>query len=112
MITISAFLPCVRVKGCLEGHARTRVNVKVEPLSTFTFTHGLPPLPPPPPPFILCLFFIYVRSHGKVSRRQWKSTLKQSSLTVRVYSYWRYQTKAFDRSKHNLFVLFGKVVEY
>ena len=43
MITISAFLPCVRVKGCLEGHTRTRVNVKVEPRSTFTFTHGLPP---------------------------------------------------------------------
>ena len=65
-----------------------------------------------PRPFIFCLFFICVRSHGKVSRLQWKSTLKQSSLTVRVYSYWRYQTKAFDTSKHNLFVLFGKVVEY
>ena len=53
---------------------KPRVNVKVEPRSTFTFTSGLP--------YIVSNLFthvkpvkVYVRTHVKITR-QWKSTLK------------------------------------
>ena len=36
MITISAFLPCVRVKGCMEGHA----HVQYTQTDTIRQTHG------------------------------------------------------------------------
>ena len=53
---------------------RSRVNVKVERGSTFTFTRDLP---------YNCLNFIYarkiyVRWHGKIMR-QWKSTFRPGS---------------------------------
>ena len=58
----------------------SRVNVKVEPCSTFTFTRGLS--------YIVSFLFTYVKpfkvyvlTHVKIAR-QWKSTLKQISLSA------------------------------
>ena len=58
----------------------TRVNVRVELRSTFTFTR----------PVIHCLYFIYackfyVRSHGKITR-QWKSTLSNHFGKKKLWS--------------------------
>ena len=54
-------------------YEKPRVNVKVEPRSTFTFTSDLP--------YIVSILFthvkpvkVYVRTHVKITR-QWKSTL-------------------------------------
>ena len=56
-------------------YEKPRVNVKVEPRSTFTFTSDLP--------YIVFNLFthvkpvkVYVRTHVKITR-QWKSTLKE-----------------------------------
>ena len=59
-------------------YRRSRVNVKVEPHSTFTFYTW---------PFIHCLFFIYarkfhVRLHGKITR-QWKSNFRMLRASFR-----------------------------
>ena len=50
---------------------RSRVNVKVEHRSTFTFTRGLSYIAP-----ISFTRKFYVRSHGKITR-QWKTTLRE-----------------------------------
>ena len=67
-------------------YGRSRVNVKVEPRSTFTW------------PFIHCLYFTYarkfdVRSKGKITR-QWKSTFKLNSVKFYVGMSWTVYARA------------------
>ena len=61
-------------------YERPRVNVKAEPLSTFTFTHELS--------FIVSILFmhvkpveVYVRAHVQITR-QWKSTVSHICNTT------------------------------
>ena len=51
-------------------YERPRINIKVEPRSTLTFTRGLSYIAS----LIIYVRKIYQRSHGKITR-QWKSTL-------------------------------------
>ena len=67
-------------------YEKPRVNVKVEPRSTFTFTSDLP--------YIVSILFtdvkpvkVYVRTHVKITR-QWKSTLRQWGVISNRYD-WR-----------------------
>ena len=81
-------------------YEKPRVNVKVEPRSTFTFTSDLP--------YIVSNLFthvkpvkVYVRTHVKITR-QWKSTLTKTGNRIWKVCSTQGMTKSADHEmRHN-----------